>query len=109
MAENNLQGPRYSPNLLYNGDGSKGLDGWEGGDVRDGHFCVAPGTSMRQEVSAGGTHPPDIRVSGYFLAPAAIHLLDAEIKAYVKITNKYADGTFDTVVIPMKGVEVDGD
>lgn len=111
--------PIYSANRLKNADAGTGvLTPWQtegvtavpGGPDGSSHtFKLEPGIGyLKQVIPAEGRQPSDYKIGGYFLPDRAAKAEDVRVSAYVKVTYKYADGTEDIAMIPVRGAVSNG-
>jgi hypothetical protein len=111
---------KYSTNRLKNGDAETGiLNPWTGTQA-----SIVPGGSteksqhafkldklkgrMQQTVSAGGVQPTDFRIRGHYLPEISPSEEDPLVRAYVRATAHYADGSKDEIALPVRSVASDG-
>lgn len=118
ISPNDLK-PIYSTNKLKNSNAEKGtLVDWEtrrtsvsgsGADDSNHSFRLAENDGwMRQVIPAEGSQPADFRVGGYYLPEKAARAEDVKVGAYVKVTYTYADGSIDTILVPVRGAVSNG-
>lgn len=111
--------PMYSTNRLKNGDAEKGtLEDWSAisASVIDGGvegslkaFKLEPlQGSIFQTIAAAGSQPPDYRVSGSYLPENAVSGQKVDVKAFIKVTVSYADGSKDIVIVPAREATSNG-
>jgi hypothetical protein len=99
----------YSKNRLVNPSAEDGLTGWSVSNVDvvdggiDGSKCfrLAPTASMSQ-IKIFPVQPPDFKVAVDFLPEYEQPENSTDVKAVLKVTYEYSDGSTDVFILPCR-------